>query len=230
MPGDVIGLLGEEIETIVEGDLVALASKFAGDFVPVTRENVFSHDTVVRTLLEKSTPLPFRFGTLVSEERLRNYLKARSQSLHEKLIHVSDCVEMSVKMIWQLKASEVSSSSENFSNPGQSSGAGSRFLIARQREFMGAALLRQHANEIKEWLEVLVMPVVVSGLTTIHPGKKLVLSAAHLVKRSQLESYRETISGARSARPELHFLLSGPWAPYSFSNIDLEFESHFGVS
>jgi len=31
-------------------------------------------------------------------------------------------------------------------------------------------------------------------------------------------------------RPELHFLTSGPWPPYTFANIDLEFETQFGVS
>ena len=35
---------------------------------------------------------------------------------------------------------------------------------------------------------------------------------------------------ARKTRPELHFLVSGPWPPYTFSNIELEFKSQFGVS
>jgi hypothetical protein len=35
---------------------------------------------------------------------------------------------------------------------------------------------------------------------------------------------------ARGERAELRFLTSGPWPPYSFANIDLEFKTQFGVS
>jgi len=35
---------------------------------------------------------------------------------------------------------------------------------------------------------------------------------------------------ARDERPDLHFLLSGPWPPYSFANIELDVKTQFGVS
>jgi hypothetical protein len=34
----------------------------------------------------------------------------------------------------------------------------------------------------------------------------------------------------RNNRPDLSIRLSGPWPPYSFANIELEFKSQFGVS
>jgi hypothetical protein len=42
--------------------------------------------------------------------------------------------------------------------------------------------------------------------------------------------FRSELEGLRDERPELHFLVSGPWPPYTFANIDLEFETQFGVS
>jgi gas vesicle protein GvpL/GvpF len=53
---------------------------------------------------------------------------------------------------------------------------------------------------------------------------------SHLVERDAVDEYRRLVDRARAERPELHFLLSGPWAPYSFANIDLEFKTQFGVS
>jgi hypothetical protein len=58
----------------------------------------------------------------------------------------------------------------------------------------------------------------------------MVLAAAHLVERGRLPAYRKGLGAARTERPDLHFLISGPWPPYSFANIDLEFNSQFGVS
>jgi hypothetical protein len=63
-----------------------------------------------------------------------------------------------------------------------------------------------------------------------NPTNKMVLAAAHLVTRETVEQYRARLNEAQHERPELHFLVSGPWAPYSFANIDLEFKTHFGVS
>ena len=54
--------------------------------------------------------------------------------------------------------------------------------------------------------------------------------AAHLVERGSITQYRDQLGEARKLRPELHFLVSGPWPPYSFSNIDLEFKTLFGVN
>jgi len=66
--------------------------------------------------------------------------------------------------------------------------------------------------------------------TETNATDKLILVAAHLVERAVVEQYRARVKTAREERPELHFLVSGPWPPYSFANIELEFKSQFGVS
>jgi len=65
---------------------------------------------------------------------------------------------------------------------------------------------------------------------TVRASEKLVVAAAHLVDRDKIPQYKENMVAARENRPELHFLVSGPWPPYSFANIELEFSSQFGVS
>jgi hypothetical protein len=62
------------------------------------------------------------------------------------------------------------------------------------------------------------------------PTEKLIVAAAHLVDRKKVTKYRERLAEARKTRPELHFLVSGPWPPYTFSNIELEVKTRFGVS
>ncbi len=69
--------------------------------VPVTRENALSHAAVVRSVLDRTTPLPFRFGTIVTEQQLRSYISSRKPALETKLALVRGCVEMSVKIIWE---------------------------------------------------------------------------------------------------------------------------------
>src|SRR6185369_831763 len=81
--------------------LAVLISETDLDTVPVTKENALAHAAVVRSILDQTTPLPFRFGTLVTEQQLNNYVSARKPALEKNLSHVRGCVEMSVKIIWE---------------------------------------------------------------------------------------------------------------------------------
>ena len=55
----------------------------------------------MRNVLAMTTPLPFRFGTLVTEAGLRSYVTSRKAALEDRLEVVKDSVEMSIKVIWQ---------------------------------------------------------------------------------------------------------------------------------
>ena len=228
-PDTLRGLAACPVYTISTGDVAAVVSDFAIDTVPITRENILIHQRVVRNVLEKSTPLPFRFGTLVTKAGLTSYLEARHDALLKKLELVDSCVEMSVKVIWQ-QASTTGTvePSDDENNPNE--GTGTAFLRSKSRQITGDRRLVEEANEIASWLKNTVAPVVRDAHFTVRPTHRLVLAGDFLVEWELLDSYRETLQRSRNERPELHFLTSGPWPPYSFANIDLEFKTHFGVS
>jgi hypothetical protein len=209
----------------VEG-VAIVVSDSETDAVPVTRENALAHAAVVRSVFEGTTPLPFRFGTLVAEQQLRNYVAARKSALETKLAKVRDCVEMSVKIIWD---------ETNLEQPDQQqtvagTGVGTSFLAEKRREILGDEARANRATEIAGWLRERIGGLARDELLAVRPGEMLVLAAAHLVVRSAIRQYREKLANARAERPELHFLVSGPWPPYSFANIELEFKTQFGVS
>jgi hypothetical protein len=104
------------------------------------------------------------------------------------------------------------------------------FLAEKRREILGDERRTAQATEISTWLQENLNPLARDKQVTMRPGGKLVLSAAHLVERSKIGPYREKIARLREERPVLHFLLSGPWPPYTFANVELEFKSQFGVS
>lgn len=224
LPQSLQGIAGGEVRLLSWEKLPLLVSDFAGDVVPVTRENALAHSAVVQSVLEWATPLPFRFGTLVTEEQLRSYVGAKRVALGAKLEQVRGCVEMSVKII-----SDREWTPEPATNSAQDK-PGTAFLSEKRREILGGEARAEEATRIADWLEGQVRKVVRETYISKNPTDKLILAAAHLVERHHLKRYRTLITGARQQRPELHFLVSGPWAPYSFANIDLEFKTHFGVS
>ena len=60
------GISGVAVRVLKIENLSVLVSDLDADSVRVTRENALAHAAVVRSVLDYSTPLPFRFGTVVS--------------------------------------------------------------------------------------------------------------------------------------------------------------------
>ena len=224
LPQKVQGIGGAEVRLFQTESFALLVSDFSGDVVPVNRENALVHAAVVRSVLDRTTPLPFRFGTLVTEEQLRSYVTARRDALAQNLARVRGCVEMNVKIISDRDSTETPAPEQKSAEK-----PGTAFLAEKRREILGSEARAAEAKRVGGWLESLLGECVRKGIYTDNKGK-LLLAAAHLVEREIVEEYRRRLKEAQSEQPELKFLTSGPWPPYSFANINLEFPTQFGVS
>ena len=221
------GISGAPVRVLKVENLSVLVSELDADSVPVTRENALAHAAAVRSVFDYTTPLPFRFGTVVTEQQLQSYISARRPALESKLASVRGCVEMNVKIIWQAVA-------EKQPEPGDTNqdgaGAGTSFLAEKRRQIMGDEHRAAEATKISTSVHDALSSFIREELVTLRPAERLVLSAAHLIERSKITQYRDRVAEMRHKKPELHFLVSGPWPPYSFANIELEFKTQFGVS
>jgi len=219
-----IGVGGGAAEQLIVDGLSVVASKFDTDRVSVSRENILRHEAIVRNVLAMTTPLPFRFGTLVTEAGLRSYVTSRKAALQDRLEVVKDSVEMSIKVIWQ--------STDDDESPATTEdlGVGAAFLVAKRQELFGDERLVKRSQEIADWLSGRIKSLVKKENVSVHPKQKLVLAGAYLIQQAIQAQFRTRVEELAVERPELHFLTSGPWPPYTFANIDLEFETQFGVS
>ena len=222
--GSVAGVGGAGPRLLPSGEIAAVVSDFDGERVSVERAHVFAHERVVHSVLQHVTPLPFRFGTLLSAERLQSYIEANRDGLKKALEHVRGSVEMSVKIIWN--AEEIKREGDAFETAGEADrepqavvGEGARYLAARRREILGDEHLKGRAEELAAWLEERVGEFAADSEMSLRPNEQLVLRAAFLVGRPGLSGYQQRVEEARRERPDLRFLTSGPWPPYSFSNI-----------
>ena len=218
-----VGISGAPVELLKVQDFALLVSRLAGESALVTRENVLTHDTVVRSVLHETTPLPFRFGSVVTEQQLDSYLNTHRADLKAKLAQVRGCVEMSVKIISNTVQGE-------FTERADDEGPGARFLKQKRREILGGERRTEEAKQVAAWLNQQLAKYVEQEEVSLCPTEKLIVAAAHLISRDDVTEYRERLADARKTRPELHFLVSGPWPPYTFSNIGLEVKTRFGVS
>jgi len=205
--------------------LVAVVSELAGGPITVTRENVLAHERVISHVFARTTPLPFRFGALLRPAELDNYLELNRTALLAMLARVRGRAEMSVKIIAQPGSAAVAQDPcMQPSLRGEGLGQGAMFLAAKQRELAETRMIEERARETASWLAEQLATVVKDTCVRLRPTGGLALKAAHLIERARLEEYRERLGLARMERPELLFLTSGPWPPYSFC--DLTTRSH----
>jgi hypothetical protein len=221
------GISDAKVSLLEYEELGVLVSNAEVDVIPVTRDNALAHARVVRSVLDRTTPLPFRFGTLVDEQQLKSYLTARKSALKTQLKHVRGCVEMNVKIIQQIQNSDAQPREEDLLVP---KGPGTAFLAEKRREIIGDDRRAEQAAELSTLVRRTLDGLIKDEQVTLRPSERLVFAAAYLVERTRIQAYRENMSEAVKQRPELHFLVSGPWPPYSFANIDLEFLTQFGVT
>jgi hypothetical protein len=219
-----VGISGARVNLIRVEDFSLLVSEFEGDSAPpVTRDNVLAHAAVVNSVFRETTPLPFRFGTIVNEDWLRSYVTSHKEALEAKLAEVHGCVEMSVKIIWNTDQGE-------FTESADAEGPGARFLKQKRSEILGSERRTEEAKQVAVWLNDLLATYIEQEEVRLCPTEKLIVAAAHLVSRDDVTDYRDRLAEARKTRPQLHFLVSGPWPPYTFSKIGLEVKTRFGVS
>jgi hypothetical protein len=232
-----VGLGGASVRVMKFGQVAAVVGDVEeGARVESAGENVAAHNRVCSHALAVVTPLPSRFGTLVTEARLAEYIAANEAALVASLARVRGCVEMGVKIRdgeakatgHRPQATEGSKKDGDETTAGITGdeardevarvGSGTAFLLAKRREILGDESLKSRAEELAAWLDRSVYGVVQESAVRLRPSESLAVSAAHLVERGRVAEYKERVRALGDERTGLQFLTSGPWPPYSFSN------------
>jgi hypothetical protein len=110
-------------------------------------------------------------------------------------------------------------------------GPGTAFLLERRREIVREKAGAIYKKQLSLWLHEKLGDLVKEEKISVVLSETVILARAdHLIERVDVEEYRTKMVGVVEEQPETRFMVSGPWPPYSFANIELEFSSQFGVS
>lgn len=216
----VSGIGGAMIQVISCGAINAVVSEHGSERAEVTRDNVIAHEEIINRALAGATPIPCRFGTIVTAGDLRNYVYSHNSKLETLFAKVRGAVEMNIRVIRDKTAIKGESAvAVSATQSRETLSPGRAFLLSRQREIRGDETLRKDADEIASWLDDRLSDLARETSMSVRPAEALVIKAAHLVERSQIDLYRERVRSVRKERIDLRFMMSGPWPPYSFADL-----------
>jgi alkylhydroperoxidase/carboxymuconolactone decarboxylase family protein YurZ len=217
-PAGLVGVDETPVRAIGVGGLGAWVSDVSGTSMAASPARARDHDRVVRSALERETPLPARFGQIVADVgALTEMVASRRAALESALDSVSGSVEMTVRVLLP---------------PGDTRATGPQPDRGERREITGRAYLERAAAEQRRERNVLALGGIVRERVSSAVQKLVRAEAfagaqagssmatlAHLVPRENVEAYRSALLQLRDEEPTLAIMVSGPWAPYSFTEV-----------
>ena len=189
------------------------------------------HEEIIRAVMRAYPVLPVKFGTLyTSEDRVLQVLRSKYEMWDSFFEVIRDKEEWGVKVYADAKAlrrlvANTSVPIQELDRRMSSGTPGAAYLLQRKRE----QLMQQEARSLYEHLADEIYQAVLSWsvegksnrcLSQQATGKTqdMILNAAFLIIRSEVESFKQRIDILAAAPPRNHLLfeISGPWPPYNF--------------
>jgi hypothetical protein len=208
------GLIGLDAQAVVArnvGDLTVWVSEIARPEPAL--EQVQAHNRVVEAAItDEVTPVPLRFGQWSEDAGAFDALiAAREDWYRERLRTFAGALEFGIRVLRPDKPSPARLVRVAAAK------TGTAYMDALRASMATARGEREEAERVRagiaEFLRDFVREEHVEEPRTPHG----VVTVSHLVAREDFDRYRERVHELRDRSPELRFLLSGPWVPYSFA-------------
>lgn len=175
-----------------------------------TIERIRRHNQVVQAAMEAGvTPLPVRFGQwLPSEAEMEDALRTRQSAHLAALERLAGAVEFGVRVL--------DPAAERHAAEVEPAASGTAYLLALAAREQAERAIGARGQEIASRIGAVLGSIVREQRVEALASRHGVVSVAQLVERAAVERYRAGMERVRQERPELRFLVTGPWPPYSF--------------
>jgi predicted transcriptional regulator len=197
--------------------------------------NVREHISVIGMIMEYSSVIPFKFGTIFNTlEGLEKFITDYSASLLENFNFITGKEEWAVKIYCNRNAlskhiDELSEAASALEKQIMASSPGKAFLLQRKK----ADLIENELDRIckecgQSYYNELSALSEATGLNNLLPKEitgredSMILNAAFLVRKEKVADLKDmiTVLGSREANSSFIIELTGPWPPFSFISIN----------
>ena len=218
------GLSGATLYALFHNDIAVVVSDGLLLNELVKREMAIDFATVIESLSAQLTLLPVRFGSfLPSDADALLLLSGHYSTFRDNLDNVAHKSEFGLKVSWdyvqgieKVKTS-MKYAKENTSNYIAGSSPHASYLQGKIKK-------NKLDNALRDYIEKLLEELVLD-LAIINPEynfrkmitANLVLDAVFLVVKEKKYDFIQVVGNFKKNHPDLHFLLTGPWPPYSFA-------------
>jgi hypothetical protein len=201
----VTGIDGSQlVAAAVANSLDAVVSDVQTSGAQAGETAILAHAAVVEELAAVNEALlPARFGHgFAGEDALVAAIEGRVAQVRDALERVRGCVELGLRVF-----------EENAGANGSDGSSGRDYMVGRLQKVRRA---EQIATDVHDALAANAR----ESTSSVLASPQLLLSAAYLLPRAEVDSFREALGETERRHPRLTFVCTGPWPPYSFALIE----------
>ena len=204
------GIAGAQVFGYPSGDFAVVVSEYVSNG-QLSQQAVVEHARVVSSCFERTTVLPFRFGTVFeNDDALRRSVRGNRKQFLSTVDHLRGKAEMHLKVV--VKDGSLREAMNEVILPMTAGGDYLKTLKVkasrmRERQTKARALSVQ-VNKMFHPLE--------EDISCRKSDAGMMLDIAHLIDHKSIEKYQNRFNSAASQFKGCELVISGPWPPYHF--------------
>ncbi len=215
------GLVGGFPLPIPYRDIAAVVSPISTTRISPTESELWQHEGVIEALMRDRTVLPVRFGTVLTDhDAVQDILVAHYADFVVALERVRGRVELGLRVLWETSQLALAEGELPRKGPPNTMD-GRAYLLARLEAAQRIQAWRRQAEELAAELHDPLSRLATESTRQVLLTPRLLLTAAYLIERTQVDIFRAGVEQLSAANPGLYFLCTGPWPPYSFVRISV---------
>lgn len=208
----VTGIQGNQIFLYPASDLAVIVSEYSPSETLGQQEGV-EHARVIADCFKSSTVLPFRFGTVFSDDdTLRKSIRSNQRQFLTNIERLRGKAEMHLKVLLEDCCRDQAHRFVAEALP-----AVGKAYLSNLRE--SAVLQRERqtkARAVTVQMHRMFLPLAEEVSCKRMDTGKMLLDIAHLIDSNGVERYQNKYSSASVQLKDCRMQLSGPWPPYHF--------------
>jgi hypothetical protein len=211
------GLDGTKIHNVSFRGISVLISDMDPNRIADSIQNATAHQKVVDAALRLTkSVIPCRFGTLFADNgSILRFIEENYAPLDAKLSELEGKIEVSVQAIFHTQVNPDPISSRQ-------GDTGRSYLLRKKEQSDAVRELEEEADRLSRDINQALSPLWSDVKAHKRSAREsLLLNICYLLAQQNLPALKLAYQEFRDRNPELKLLYTGPWAPYSFAEIDL---------
>jgi len=226
-----IGDRGDEVFTVKYRDLAMVVSKTRERVYTPIKKNAMAHEKVISCVMKEHTVVPMSFGVVLKTRKdILKMLQQAYPDIKELLNKLHNRIELGLKVFWKKESfaidvereePEISRLKEQLASRPEREiyhekirlGALVQSVVEKKREY--------YTKEIYDHLK----QYAVDGKLNSTVGERMVLNSAFLIDRNREQEFDGKVNELFLKYCDLmEFKYTGPWPPYNFVDLKLQYE------
>lgn len=223
------GILEADLYIVSYEDISAVVSDINRSDLIADKTNALKFAELIENLAEQFTVIPVRFGSLVeSSDRIKKMLERNYNKIQNNLLEIKNKVEFGLKVFSDPEKIKTEIKIKAEAEPliesikSKKKSIYTDYLLNKLKEHRFEEQLLAHVDCI-----ILDITTHLKQLNPIQKFKKMVsatniIDAVLLLDKNKKELCINVVNELQNKYPDLSFMLTGPWPPYNFVDINIK--------